>query len=164
VGEPADVSKVAGQCPMGCGETLFLGESGHITCSVLDCPDPGAADDALTIGSAVRGLRFLVADARRSDAAASRAADLSLFERALVVSAFAAGQREVLDPLRKAVGTAAETVSASTLWGAIGGRATLDRLLSRHDDLRRVGEDSARGIIDAALQCVEREEASRAAA
>lgn len=36
--------KVQGFCPMGCGQTLFLGAGGHITCSWAHCPDPGALD------------------------------------------------------------------------------------------------------------------------
>jgi uncharacterized protein DUF6085 len=34
--------KVQGWCPMGCGNTLFLGAGGYITCSSLDCPTPDA--------------------------------------------------------------------------------------------------------------------------
>lgn len=32
--------KVAGYCPMGCGQTLFLGDLGGVTCSDLQCPRP----------------------------------------------------------------------------------------------------------------------------
>lgn len=39
--------KIAGACPMGCGSTLFLGEGGHVTCSLLGCSRPGAADELL---------------------------------------------------------------------------------------------------------------------
>lgn len=38
---------VAGFCPMGCGRTLFLGEGGHVTCSVIECPNPTAVTDLL---------------------------------------------------------------------------------------------------------------------
>lgn len=38
---------VQGFCPMGCGETLILGDGGHVTCSWLECPNPGKADDIL---------------------------------------------------------------------------------------------------------------------
>lgn len=38
---------VKGRCPMGCGETLFLGSGGHVTCRYLPCPNPCAADDLL---------------------------------------------------------------------------------------------------------------------
>ncbi len=41
------MSKVAGNCPMGCGETLFLAVGGHVTCSVIDCDDPLAVDKML---------------------------------------------------------------------------------------------------------------------
>lgn len=33
---------VRGYCPMGCGETLFLGEGGYVTCSWFSCPMPDA--------------------------------------------------------------------------------------------------------------------------
>lgn len=39
--------KVAGRCPMGCGATLFVGAGGHVTCSLLGCPRPTAADELL---------------------------------------------------------------------------------------------------------------------
>lgn len=38
---------VAGYCPMGCGETLFLGSGGYITCSWIQCPNPTAVSDIL---------------------------------------------------------------------------------------------------------------------
>jgi Family of unknown function (DUF6085) len=39
--------RVKGRCPMGCGETLFLGIGGFVTCSYVHCPNPGAASDQL---------------------------------------------------------------------------------------------------------------------
>lgn len=39
--------KVAGHCPMGCGQTLFLGSGGYVTCSLDVCPNPTAAADIL---------------------------------------------------------------------------------------------------------------------
>jgi hypothetical protein len=39
--------EVAGYCPMGCGQTLFLGKDGHVTCSFAECPDPCKVDDLL---------------------------------------------------------------------------------------------------------------------
>lgn len=39
--------KVMGNCPMGCGDTLFLGSGGYVTCSWHKCPDPGAVADLL---------------------------------------------------------------------------------------------------------------------
>lgn len=152
-----DSEKVAGQCPMGCGETLFLGEGGHVTCSVISCPDPGAADRALT-GRAVGELRWLVVEADRATAADARIAELGLFERALIIAAFDAGQAEVLNPLRKAIGTAAETVGASAVWGAIGGRSNLDYILHPDEILRSHGESSIRSIVDSALRRAAREE------
>lgn len=38
---------VTGYCPLGCGETLFLGDGGHVTCGRLDCPRPDAVSDLL---------------------------------------------------------------------------------------------------------------------
>lgn len=38
---------VAGRCPMGCGDTLFVASGGLITCSNGDCPDPGVVADIL---------------------------------------------------------------------------------------------------------------------
>lgn len=39
--------KVQGYCPMGCGQTLFLADSGNITCNYRSdtdgCPQPDAA-------------------------------------------------------------------------------------------------------------------------
>lgn len=35
-------TKVSGYCPMGCGETLFAGAGGYITCSYIPCPRPDA--------------------------------------------------------------------------------------------------------------------------
>lgn len=43
-------ARVVGYCPMGCGETLFLGAGGHITCSFLECPNPSAVDEILGDG------------------------------------------------------------------------------------------------------------------
>lgn len=39
---------IVGNCPMGCGRTLFLGEGGHVTCSWVECPNPGAVDTILS--------------------------------------------------------------------------------------------------------------------
>lgn len=38
---------IAGYCPMGCGETLFVGKGGYLTCSALKCPRPDAVSDLL---------------------------------------------------------------------------------------------------------------------
>jgi hypothetical protein len=38
---------VAGHCPMGCGETLFLGQGGFVTCRVIGCSDPAAVSKLL---------------------------------------------------------------------------------------------------------------------
>lgn len=34
--------KIPGYCPMGCGDTLFAGSGGYITCSWIACPRPDA--------------------------------------------------------------------------------------------------------------------------
>jgi hypothetical protein len=41
------VSQVQGYCPMGCGETLFLGVGGYVTCAKLKCPRPDAVSTIL---------------------------------------------------------------------------------------------------------------------
>lgn len=41
------MSTLKGYCPMGCGQTLFVGAGGHITCSRIDCPNPTAVDQIL---------------------------------------------------------------------------------------------------------------------
>lgn len=38
---------VAGYCPMGCGQTLFLGSGSQIRCSNHGCPRPDAVDELL---------------------------------------------------------------------------------------------------------------------
>lgn len=53
--------KVSGYCIMGCGETLFLGSGGHITCSNTPCPNPSAVDQILAdpqLGHIVRTDEF----------------------------------------------------------------------------------------------------------
>ncbi len=39
---------VKGRCP-ACGRTgyLFVGSGGYVTCSIVECPDPGLAADLL---------------------------------------------------------------------------------------------------------------------
>lgn len=39
--------RIKGRCPMGCGDTLFIGSGGYITCSWHKCPNPSAAGDIL---------------------------------------------------------------------------------------------------------------------
>ena len=41
------VQRVSGHCPQGCGETLLLGHGGHVTCSLVECPDPTSVDTLL---------------------------------------------------------------------------------------------------------------------
>lgn len=40
---------VKGCCPMGCGETLFLGKGGYVTCGYLPCPNPTLAADLMPL-------------------------------------------------------------------------------------------------------------------
>lgn len=44
---PWGFPRVAGFCPMGCGETLFIAQGGYITCSYIPCPNPSAVADIL---------------------------------------------------------------------------------------------------------------------
>lgn len=41
------MQQIKGRCPMGCGETLFVGQGGYVTCSYIHCPDPAAASRLL---------------------------------------------------------------------------------------------------------------------
>lgn len=38
---------VRGRCPACGSEALFLGSGGHLTCSIAECPDPGAVTHLL---------------------------------------------------------------------------------------------------------------------
>lgn len=40
-------TRIVGYCPMGCGQTLFVGTGGHITCSYIPCSRPTAVDEIL---------------------------------------------------------------------------------------------------------------------
>lgn len=43
----AGLPLVQGRCP-ACGRaSLFLGNGGHVTCSIIDCPNPSLADEQL---------------------------------------------------------------------------------------------------------------------
>ena len=48
-------AKVAGYCPMGCGQTLFLGSGGYVTCSWVECPEPDVASTLLELIAGVSG-------------------------------------------------------------------------------------------------------------
>lgn len=39
--------RVAGYCPMGCGQSLVLVDGGHVVCSVAECPNRFAVDELL---------------------------------------------------------------------------------------------------------------------
>ncbi|MGI5288050.1 DUF6085 family protein [Nonomuraea polychroma] len=38
---------IVGNCPMGCGQTLFVADGGYITCSFIRCARPTAVADLL---------------------------------------------------------------------------------------------------------------------
>jgi hypothetical protein len=40
-------NRVAGRCPACNGSTLFVAVGGHVTCSLVDCPDPTLVADFL---------------------------------------------------------------------------------------------------------------------
>jgi hypothetical protein len=61
------MNKVAGECPMGCGKTLFLGDGGHVTCSLIGCKNPTAADQWLTETRTGRFPRVTVHDPANGD-------------------------------------------------------------------------------------------------
>lgn len=65
-GNPAGYPRVQGVCPSCRSHSLFLGEGGYVTCSVLGCRDPGLATDLLMLGDA---LGKLVTAARAMSAA-----------------------------------------------------------------------------------------------
>lgn len=44
---PEVLPRVKGRCPMGCGQTLCLGNDGYVTCSYSRCPEPEAASKLL---------------------------------------------------------------------------------------------------------------------
>lgn len=61
MGYPSFDKDIRGFCPMGCGETLFRGTGGHITCWALKCPNPSAVDKILAdpqVGHIVRTDEF----------------------------------------------------------------------------------------------------------
>lgn len=39
---------VAGVCPACGSRSLFLASGGHVTCRIVDCPNPSAVDELLT--------------------------------------------------------------------------------------------------------------------
>jgi len=47
---PEYFPRVKGNCPKGCGATLFLGSGGYVTCSYINCPEPDAASKLLSKG------------------------------------------------------------------------------------------------------------------
>jgi hypothetical protein len=55
----AGLPLVQGRCP-ACGtKGLFLGDGGYITCSLIDCPNPSAADDLLHGDQAAKTTRVI---------------------------------------------------------------------------------------------------------
>lgn len=49
--------RVKGRCPMGCGEHLFLGVGGYVTCGYIECPEPDAASRLLKFAEGFEALR-----------------------------------------------------------------------------------------------------------
>lgn len=49
--------RVQGRCPKGCGNTLFLGNEGYVTCGYLKCPEPDAASRLLKFAEGFEKLR-----------------------------------------------------------------------------------------------------------
>jgi hypothetical protein len=41
---------IAGNCPMGCGPSLFIGEGGSVACMSGSCPRPSAVTELLADG------------------------------------------------------------------------------------------------------------------
>lgn len=54
----SDTMRLRGRCPACRNTTLFVGEGNLITCSWLECPDPGAVNKMLVT---VNGLDYLAA-------------------------------------------------------------------------------------------------------
>lgn len=54
--------KVRGHCPRGCGEKLFVDESGYLFCDNPRCPQPDAAHQLLMLSR--KFMAFVRNDAR----------------------------------------------------------------------------------------------------
>lgn len=59
---------IQGYCPMDCGETLFVGAGGHITCGYIGCPDPSAVSRTLAD-------RFNAIDTQRTSSLVAQAVE-----------------------------------------------------------------------------------------
>jgi hypothetical protein len=53
---------VRGFCPMGCGETLHLGEGDFVYCGKLSCPNPSAVSDILDEKETEHVVTFTLTD------------------------------------------------------------------------------------------------------
>lgn len=163
--------KVAGNCPMGCGETLFLGSGGHVTCSFLECPEPTAAADLLgrlkpgqvLLDAEKRSTREIVAAIERGEreelvAAAWRAC--SPLQRALVAFAYNHGRQDVRYEVEKFIGRAAETLNASMVRMALGEVAPLDVDFvdppAQERTFQHPPDGRALKVLDSALRLAER--------
>lgn len=51
----AAMPAVAGRCPACGSRSLFLAPGGHVTCAIIDCPDPTAVADMLNPGASDDG-------------------------------------------------------------------------------------------------------------
>lgn len=56
----AELTQIRGRCPRGCGETLFIGLGGYVTCSYVNCPDPMAAHRMLNEAELFQKIREVV--------------------------------------------------------------------------------------------------------
>lgn len=57
------MTRVKGYCPSCGNETLFLGEGGYVTCSLIGCENPTAASDILFDGKETCHLATFTDDA-----------------------------------------------------------------------------------------------------
>jgi hypothetical protein len=66
-GQVKSFPQVAGQCP-ACGKaTLFMGEGGYLTCSLIDCPMPDAASRLLLDHTELEHTFIVHVSLRRGD-------------------------------------------------------------------------------------------------
>ena len=61
--QPKTFPSIQGRCPACKSETLFIGTGGWITCSLIGCPNPSAADELLHRSAPTVGLRERLATA-----------------------------------------------------------------------------------------------------
>jgi hypothetical protein len=114
--------KIVGVCPMGCGETLFLGDGGHITCSYAGCPDATAAG----------GLVSQAASAQRTQEAVTSAADRFKVEAEL-------------DAMRKHVAILLRSLKGAWWLDAAIAYQGLHRMIHAPEETEQIAEAEAPG-------------------